>query len=77
LRPMKLASWTKTPRAGRGAGVGLMFPRQPACQLENLSGMRRLQVAGAGSVRRLGDAQKLLLHFVRPRRDAVVPFWME
>ena len=26
---------------------------------------------------RLGDAQKLLLHFVKPRRDAVVPFWME
>src|SRR5208337_25225 len=25
----------------------------------------------------LGDAQKLLLHFVKPRRDAVVPFWME
>jgi len=24
-----------------------------------------------------GDAQKLLLHFVKPRRDAVVPFWME
>ena len=58
LRPMKLASWTKTPRAGRGAGVGLMFPRQPACQLENLSGMRRLQVAGAGSVRRLELARQ-------------------
>jgi sorbitol/mannitol transport system permease protein len=25
----------------------------------------------------LGDAQKLLLHFMKPRRDAVVPFWME
>ncbi len=25
----------------------------------------------------IGDAQKLLLHFVKPRRDAVVPFWME
>ena len=24
-----------------------------------------------------GDAQKLLLHFVKPRRDAVVPIWME
>ena len=28
-------------------------------------------------IRALGDAQKLLLHFVKPRRDAVVPFWME
>ena len=26
---------------------------------------------------RMMSAQKLLLHFVRPRRDAVVPFWME
>ena len=25
----------------------------------------------------LGDAQKLLLHFMKSRRDAVVPFWME
>ena len=38
--------------------------------------LHRSRLGGRTGVR-LGDAQKLLLHFVKPRRDAVVPFWME
>ena len=33
--------------------------------------------ACANVVSYLGDAQELLLHFFEPRRDSVVPFWME
>src|SRR5208283_661988 len=37
---------------------------------------RRSKATNALRPLSLGDAQKLLLHFVKPRRDAVVPFWM-
>ena len=39
--------------------------------------LAKAQAELANPEKALGDAQKLLLHFVKPRRDAVVPFWME